>query len=242
MAYRQDRDALEERRAEIETRLSDIRSQARAAEEERSTLERDLDDVKARLRRARGLPILDNIRVASPCSANWDEMKGDDRVRFCGHCEKNVYNLSTMTREQAEELIAEKEGNLCARFYRRADGTILTADCPVGVRKKRVRRLALVGVGAGALAAASAFALTRTHGAAIAQGDIAQPPDAIVVAGGITMGDVAEAPTAPSSAQPMGHVRMGVVAPRNTTANPPTNGSHKVAPPAKAQAKESKAR
>jgi hypothetical protein len=39
-----------------------------------------------------------------------------------------------MTRHQAEALLREKEGQLCARVFRRADGTILTGNCPVGLR------------------------------------------------------------------------------------------------------------
>ena len=46
----------------------------------------------------------------------------------------NVYNLSGMTRRQAEELLINSEGRLCVRFYRRRDGTILTKDCPVGLK------------------------------------------------------------------------------------------------------------
>ena len=45
--------------------------------------------------------VLDGMRVASPCSAAWDEMEGDERSRFCRHCAKRVFNLSAMTREQA---------------------------------------------------------------------------------------------------------------------------------------------
>src|SRR5436190_22093746 len=75
---------------------------------------------------------LDNIHVASPCTANWDEMFGSERKRFCGDCKLNVYNLSDMTRREAEALIQDHEGRLCVRFFRRADGTVLTADCPVG--------------------------------------------------------------------------------------------------------------
>jgi len=59
-------------------------------------------------------------------------MSGDERARFCAQCQKHVYNLSELTAQQAVALIQSKEGKLCARFYRRADGTILTADCPVG--------------------------------------------------------------------------------------------------------------
>jgi hypothetical protein len=72
------------------------------------------------------------LRIASPCSVAWDSMVGDAQVRFCGSCQKHVYNLSAMTLDEARALIAEREGRLCARVYQRADGTVLTADCPVG--------------------------------------------------------------------------------------------------------------
>src|SRR5688572_11430868 len=72
---------------------------------------------------------LSRVRVASPCPADWDKMIGDERVRFCGQCELNVYNLSAMTRTQAEDLIAGTERRLCIRYYRRKDGSILTRLC-----------------------------------------------------------------------------------------------------------------
>ncbi len=86
------------------------------------------------------LDILNNIQVASPCSASWDDMIGDEFSRFCNQCEKNVYNLSALTAEAAIQLVREKEGNLCGRFFRRADGTLLTADCPVGVNHRIPRK------------------------------------------------------------------------------------------------------
>jgi hypothetical protein len=82
---------------------------------------------------------LSNVKVASPCPADWNRMIGDERVRFCGQCQLNVYNLSAMTRDQAESVIAGTEGRLCVRFYRRKDGSILTQDCPVGLRAIRQR-------------------------------------------------------------------------------------------------------
>lgn len=85
---------------------------------------------------------LNKIRVAAPCTAEWRFMYGTDRVRFCGLCSQNVYNLSAMTRQEAEDLIRRTEGQLCVRFYRRWDGTILTRNCPVGMRaiKDRLKR------------------------------------------------------------------------------------------------------
>src|SRR5438270_4046304 len=87
---------------------------------------------------------LDGVRVAAPCPADWNRMVGDERMRYCGQCNLHVYNLSGMTRKEAESLIANAEGRLCLRFYRRADGTILTRNCPVGLRalKRRVTRVA----------------------------------------------------------------------------------------------------
>ena len=82
---------------------------------------------------------LDNVRIASPCSADWDAMYGDERKRFCKECKLNVYNLSGMTLEEAERLVTNAEGRLCVRFYRRPDGTMITQDCPVGWAKLKQR-------------------------------------------------------------------------------------------------------
>ena len=86
------------------------------------------------------LPVLEELRIATPCNADWDDMSGDEKVRFCGKCEKNVYNLSAMSRADAEALVRGREGRMCVRFYQRQDGTVLTSDCPVGVRRKRLRQ------------------------------------------------------------------------------------------------------
>lgn len=76
------------------------------------------------------LQTLSLIDVASPCKASWDDMPGDALVRFCGLCSKNVYNLSALTEETAIALIHERAGDLCGKFFRRSDGTVVTADCP----------------------------------------------------------------------------------------------------------------
>ena len=82
---------------------------------------------------------LRNVKVASPCPADWDRMIGDERARFCGQCELNVYNLSAMSTLEAESLIARTEGRLCVRYHRRKDGSIITQDCPVGLRRLKQR-------------------------------------------------------------------------------------------------------
>lgn len=83
---------------------------------------------------------LDRIRVAKPCPASWAEMKGDDKARHCSHCNLTVYNLTAMTRSEAEELIASRRDRLCIRYCRRTDGRVMTSDCPRGIRQVRRRR------------------------------------------------------------------------------------------------------
>jgi hypothetical protein len=87
---------------------------------------------------------LDNIHIASPCKADWNAMTGDERKRHCAECKLNVYNLSGMTRTEAENFLINSEGRVCVRFYRRADGSVLTKDCPVGWQafKQRVSKTA----------------------------------------------------------------------------------------------------
>lgn len=91
----------------------------------------------------------------------WEDMSGDDRTRHCAECNLNVHNIAGMTRGEAEALLARHfnpdgepiAGRFCAQIYRRADGTVLTADCPVGLaalrakaRRTVVRIAAAVGI------------------------------------------------------------------------------------------------
>ena len=87
---------------------------------------------------------INSLRIASPCSVGWKNMTGDERTRHCDLCSLNVYNISELTVTEVENLIRAREGRLCIRMYRRTDGTVLTRDCPVGLRavQKRVTRFA----------------------------------------------------------------------------------------------------
>src|SRR3954469_19985825 len=90
MAYRDDVTALAARRDALAV---EVAQKTRELEESHRLLEQAQE-------RAR-LPVLDQIQVASPCTADWSQMTGDDRTRHCGACQKNVYNLSGMTRAEA---------------------------------------------------------------------------------------------------------------------------------------------
>ncbi|HEY0253766.1 MAG TPA: hypothetical protein VGC41_19685, partial [Kofleriaceae bacterium] len=140
MTYRNDVEALAARKSALEYEVA-------TKSAERDEAARLLNEARARAK----LPVLDNIRIASPCRADWNQMTGDDRVRHCGDCKKDVFNISQMTRDEAETLIVAKQGNLCVRYFQRFDGTIMLADCTIG--KQRARRRRVIAAGALALLA-----------------------------------------------------------------------------------------
>jgi hypothetical protein len=82
---------------------------------------------------------VNNLKIASPCPMSWDQMKGDDRSRHCSLCELNVHNIAGLSTTEVEDLITTSGERLCVRLFRRSDGTVITHDCPVGLRKYRQR-------------------------------------------------------------------------------------------------------
>jgi hypothetical protein len=87
-----------------------------------------------------------DLRISSPCPESWDEMSGDDRVRFCGRCNLNVYNLAVMSRQETEALVRNTNGRLCGRLYLRGNRTATLRDCAGGRRVKVVRRAVALAV------------------------------------------------------------------------------------------------
>lgn len=176
------KEILAERTARLEADLATLEDKRRDAATQSARAERveaELADARRVLaslekdragRKRTALPLLDRIAIAAPCSARWSDMKGDDKVRFCGSCEKNVYDLSAMTRDEAEEKLQALESP-CVRFWRRTDGRVMTQDCPVGVRRKRMRLAAAIAVGSGlSMAVAGLFAFIG------ADDDTPEPP------------------------------------------------------------------
>lgn len=195
MSYRDDVEALAARHAAL------------SAEVQQKT--RELDSASCLLAEAKAkakLPVLPNIRVAAPCTADWNAMSGDERMRACGQCNKNVYNLSNMTRDEAEALIIAKEGKLCVRYFQRIDGTIILKDCEVGVSKRRKRRL--IAAGAAALlaggGATALFLRTKAKGVAEDRRAIAGgiSIDPIEVKGEVAMPEPAPPPPPPPVVEP----------------------------------------
>jgi hypothetical protein len=148
-------------------------------------------------------------------------MDGDDHIRFCRECNRNVYNLTAMTEREAKRVVEEREGRLCVRFYQRQDGTVLTSDCPVGGKRSFVlagarAALAVATVAAG-ISALSACNPADEQPVNMGEAVMGTPPvqgEWDAGTGGIDypeefiMGDIALPPD-----QPL----MGKIAPRSET-------------------------
>lgn len=146
MGYRDDLAALDARVAALKNELAET------------------EEMAAEVRRLVRQHVIE-AELATPCTAQWSEMEGDERVRHCKQCDKNVYNFAELTRDEIDAVIVKTEGRLCGRLYLRADGTVLTKDCTRDVRVRPSRLQVALGAGAlalaitaGAAAVASQFA------------------------------------------------------------------------------------
>ncbi len=128
---------------------------------------------------------LRSLKIAAPCQVSWDSMEGDERVRHCGSCNKNVYNVSNMTGVEANKFLQLTAAKACVRFYQRADGTILVDNCPAGLRllRNRWRKIAasistLIGLAQGIFLSAFAQELSKSLDESAAPGpaQISKPP------------------------------------------------------------------
>lgn len=89
-----------------------------------------------------------SLRVDKPCNQAWEEMTGNDTVRFCSHCAKNVNFISGMTRREARRVVKRSGGRLCIRYEKDSrSGQPLFADSLIQITR-RAPRLAAGVLGA----------------------------------------------------------------------------------------------
>ena len=128
------------------------------------------------------LQILDSVYVDDPCPVAWDSMSGSHRVRFCSQCKQSVFDVSSLSAHDAAQLIQESGGNLCVRFYRRLDGTLVTKEC-APIRALRFARRTVARAG---LALASLFGFAFAVSGCSKESDLPRS-----TMGAITMGKIA---------------------------------------------------
>ena len=68
---------------------------------------------------------IDAIRISSPCKISWSSMKGNEQIRFCEQCGRNVHNLSAMNRRQVKKIMnLSSNERICVGFNMDKDGAI----------------------------------------------------------------------------------------------------------------------
>jgi hypothetical protein len=92
--------------------------------------------------------ILDSVKIAKPCPVSWDSMaKVNDTTRFCSQCQCRVYDIKSLTWEEADKLLDPwRPGAIklrpvgatapCIQVFRRPDGTVKTKDCGPSSERK----------------------------------------------------------------------------------------------------------
>lgn len=73
--------------------------------------------------------------IRQRCLANWDQMPGDDQRRFCGHCQKHVYNLSALTPAERAKFATPGYLHECVFYSRRANGEIANLSLLAKLRR-----------------------------------------------------------------------------------------------------------
>lgn len=79
--------------------------------------------------------------VPKPCHEDWDKLTPVERGHFCTVCETKVWDLSSLTKEEADEFLRSTEGDLCVSYKERTDGEVVHREAPVVPLSRLVRRL-----------------------------------------------------------------------------------------------------
>ncbi|WP_276504523.1 carboxypeptidase-like regulatory domain-containing protein [Terrimonas pollutisoli] len=73
------------------------------------------------------------LNIPSPCNENWDQMKPVNTGKFCGSCQKQVMDFTSMSDTQLVEFFRKQmTGSVCGRFMN------AQLDRPIEIPKKRI--------------------------------------------------------------------------------------------------------
>jgi hypothetical protein len=157
---------------------------------------------------------LNALRVVTPCEVPWSSMKGTGPVRFCGRCEKNVYDVARLGADEVLALVERTEGGPCLRLTYRADGTVVTGDCWAALRRARRRGLVALAAALPLIVLMQLGAIATGIRALFGRGSCPTRTMGEPLAPRLVMGAPPPAPVEPE-ARPKRHHRMGKMAPQH---------------------------
>ena len=115
--------------------------------------------------------------VPNPCPESWDALTPEERGHFCATCQTKVWDLSSMTKAEADALVQELDGDLCVSYRERADGSVAHRPEPL-VPLARLRARLPAAAGLSLMLAACTPSTGGESDAAPAQGPKAEEPKA----------------------------------------------------------------
>lgn len=62
--------------------------------------------------------------IEKPCPVKWESMVGDEKRRFCEHCQLHVHNLSAMTTSERDDVLAPGSERKCISYLTCADSSV----------------------------------------------------------------------------------------------------------------------
>ncbi|MBX7170249.1 MAG: hypothetical protein K1X72_04775 [Pyrinomonadaceae bacterium] len=83
---------------------------------------------------------LENIKVKNPCSMDWEDMTGNDEIRFCGRCQQNIYNISEMPKRRALKVLNQPNEKICISYFLDEKKQIITQTYP-GIFKRNFAKI-----------------------------------------------------------------------------------------------------
>ena len=73
-----------------------------------------------------------DIHIPEPCHADWDQMRPEERGRYCFECKTKVHDLSAMTETEAEAFLRRTECmEVCISYTQDEDGALVRNFLPL---------------------------------------------------------------------------------------------------------------
>src|ERR1700677_2077073 len=63
--------------------------------------------------------------ITRPCQQDWHAMSGDDKRRFCEHCQLHVHNLTAMSPREQRDLLSDRGERTCIAYVKGEDVTVV---------------------------------------------------------------------------------------------------------------------
>ncbi len=87
-----------------------------------------------------------SLKIESPCHMKWGELEGSGSRRWCDQCALHVVDGSSMTKQEATQLVEASDERVCMRVVKDDQGRVVHASGGAAARLLRYGLTAAAGV------------------------------------------------------------------------------------------------